>query len=434
MFGDRPVVADFSLTRGGSNSLIEDLACGTITYKDYQTIGASHSMDDLKKIAKFSTQDILKFKDEKPNFFQTDVFSLGAIMYEMYFNDDLISYYASEEKIYRQYVELESEIMHKITTRETDIASGKIKSSRGTKLEDDVKVLRCVLECVRHKLSDRIQHVVDILKCDVFADKVMSQPIPGRMVANYLPTKNWCGEVTSDINKPLAKITKILVNWCTEVLNHGRYGAKHKFLLTYVVFLTLFYRTYEINRDSSRVQLYGCIALYLAVAVTTEIPMHIDFLVDTSSGAFSKREFEMTLKEFVVTIKGVIRVPSIYDVTENATEIAWWITKALDDCKVIEQSPVELHNEYAELEAKNQKLFQVRIPKNLVKSFMCNPLTQKYKLVYYKSLDQYKDGTGYMDLVISFNPPIDGSIKEYHMITKTVDGTPIYSLKSENPI
>lgn len=385
MFGDKPVLADFSLTRGDSNKYVEDLACGTITYKDYQTLGVEYDLNHVK-----TKVDISRFKSEKANYFQTDVFSLGLLMFNMYYGFDLIDYdMGDREHIAQEYLDLESRIQKRIDDLELAQSQGKKLTLIGNPIVEDLKILKCVQQCTKFSNQDRIKNAAEILKCDLFVDKVMSQPIPGTMVANYLPTKNWCQELSTS-GRPMSGIIKITINWCLEVFNTH---PSKLFLLTYTVFETLLYRSLEFNLDTKKIQLYACAAMYLAMCVTTEIPIKLNKLAYVSGGAFTINELDAAISDFVVRVKGVIRIPTIYDVTMNAAEIIWWIHKVSQNCEVIEKTPQEMHVEYGIAEAANQDLFNLRIPKYAVVSMKKPTANQPiYKIQYYASEEDYKNG------------------------------------------
>jgi hypothetical protein len=370
MFGDRPVVADYSLTRSGSNKLIIDLACGTPTFKDYQTFGQQFKGSAPSFKSMFGV-DIIPYLDERPNYDQNDVFGLGAIMYYMYFKKPLIGY----DDFIKEYSNLQKR-MQTLVDSSTN--------------EEERNILICVQKCVQYKLADRFKNASEILTCDLFKDRVMSQPIPAKMVANYIPTKNWCQEMVGNFKGMLRynRVTRIVNEWIYQLISTK---VDNKHLLVYTVFTSLFYRLLEKIKTTSEAQLYGSAALYLANYAITELPIEFSTLSDNSDGAFSEDQLEELVPELAVDLKGVLRIPTVYDLTDNALEIVWWLNKVCTDCTYLEKSPQQCHDEYAQLETSDSKLLNFRIQKDLVKSVTAGQAskTNYWNILYFKSYDEY---------------------------------------------
>jgi hypothetical protein len=145
--------------------------------------------------------------------------------------------------------------------------------------------------------------------------------------------------------------------------------------LMYTITFSLFYRCFDfigdITTNKRKHYLYAYIAAYLASNLVDANPGYrseLDRILNETAlkGLCKKDEFLSETKKLVVNLKGVIRVPTIYDVTNNGLEVAWWIKKVTTDCTYLEKSPKECHDQYSLIETQNQDLFQYRIPLHLI--------------------------------------------------------------------
>jgi hypothetical protein len=211
------------------------------------------------------------------------------------------------------------------------------------------------------------------------------------MVANWIPTQNWCQATTrNDIGGLLrmSTVTSIVIEWCYDVITKH---VRDKHLLVYTVFTTLFYRCLEKIKSTSTAQMYGAAAVYLAASVSVETGVTISELVCVGDGAFTKKELEGAIARLIVDMNGVIRIPSVFDVTDNALEILWWVQQVQKDCTYLEKSPQECHDQYGILETNKPELLATRIHKDLVISVKLN-VNKKCIITYYASFKDYSEG------------------------------------------
>ena len=369
MFGDKPVVADYSLTRGGANRVVPDVPCGTPFYKDPQTLG-----QQLKRMGDESVGEAFMqtLTEQRPSYDQADVFSIGTIMYEIYFDSRLIPR-DEGENAFSEYLNYEQKLANQLAAASSD---------------NDRKILACVQRCVTFRLEDRARHAEDILQCDLFADKVMTKPIPAKMLANHIPTKKWCEEQVP--NKPMKfqRVTAIVVEWVYEVIAKVLRNSAQ--LLVYTVFTTLFYRCLHKIDKVETAQLYAAACLLLAVRVSVTTKIDTADVVYIAAGAFTGVELEKTMVKLAVYFEGVLRIPSVYDVTDNALEILWWVQQVQKDCTFLEKSPQECHDLYSQMETAKPELLMNRVNKDLVISATFSQ-AGKVTIKYYKAYSDFAE-------------------------------------------
>jgi hypothetical protein len=231
------------------------------------------------------------------------------------------------------------------------------------------------------------------------------------MVVNNIPTKNWCAEPSSIVadNSGITngqKVKDIIKLMFTNVIRKS-FNEPKKFLLMYTVFLTLCYRLFETQKALR--DFFA--ALYLASDVSSEERADLKYFQKffrIAGGSFTITEIQNSIKDVAIRIKGVIRIPSIYDVTENGIEILWWIHKVSEDCTYLEKSPQECHDKYAQIEAE-QDLFKNRIDKNLIMDVEVNPYNPyTYILSYYEKYEDYQQDNPLKEIQVKFEA--DGKI------------------------
>ena len=232
--------------------------------------------------------------------------------------------------------------------------------------------------------ANRYQSIKDVLQHNVFSSRSMSIPIPGRVKVTNIPNDLCNTKVVSlPSGKPISmsNIFTIIHDWIFSVCNIER-----PLLIVYTIFVTLFYRTLPMNVVTNDLQKTASACLYLASSVVNPSITDYERLKDFTADAHSENDIKESVYKIVENCQGIIRSPSIYDETDNALEIVWWLLKSFDNCSMLEKSPKECHMMYAEVETNDTSLLLKRISKSSVVSIKYISKLN-YKTIYKSSID-----------------------------------------------
>jgi hypothetical protein len=242
-----------------------------------------------------------------------------------------------------------------------------IKNHKG---EDYKLALDCIYKMCRNSQEDRYKSINEVLQHPLFVSRTMTRIIPGKIKATKMPTdvcKSLIGNLT------LEKAMKDNERNFVFITSNQEYS-----LLTYITLYTLLYRTIYLAPSKFKLIFVSC--LYLSIAVFKYIDLTYEYL-SSIIREHKPEEIRNMVYKIVDELNGVIRVPSIYEETDNVLEIVWFLINAGKDCSYLSKSPKELHSMYAEIETKKPELLSSRINKNKV--LKCTyTLDNTYKVEY----------------------------------------------------
>jgi hypothetical protein len=211
----------------------------------------------------------------------------------------------------------------------------------------------------RNSQEDRYKTINEVLQHPLFVSRTMTRIIPGKIKATKMPDYNVCKSLIGP-SLTLEKAMKDNERFFVLMTKNQPYS-----LLIHITLYTLLYRTIYLAKKQSEFTLVVIACLYLAIGVFKPV----DFTYfDINVSQHKPEDVRNMVYKIVDELEGVIRVPSIYEETDNALEIVWWLINVGKDCSYLTKSPKELHSMYAEIEAKKPDLVSSRINKNGVLS------------------------------------------------------------------
>jgi len=331
MFDGNCVLADYGFTYHSSyNTKI----CGTVGYASPQGWNENESFDWV-------------YYKEKINQIQSDIYSIGAVFFECLTGEQLNDYklYIKDE----DYDEADNKAYQEAEDYILKYLEHNNKNER-FKLAFD-----CIYNMCRNSQKDRYKSINEVLQHPLFVARTMTRIIPGKIKATSMPTdvcKSLIGNLT------LEKAMKDNERNFVFITSNQTYS-----LLTYITLYTLLYRTIYLAPSKFKLIFVSC--LYLSIAVFKYIDLTYEYL-SAIIREHKPEDIRNMVYKIVDELNGVIRVPSIYEETDNVLEIVWFLINAGKDCSYLSKSPKELHSMYAEIEAKKPKLISSRINKNKV--------------------------------------------------------------------
>jgi hypothetical protein len=332
MFDGNCVLADYGFTYQLSyNTKI----CGTPGYASPQGWNENESFDWV-------------YYKEKINQIQSDIYSIGAVFFECLTGKQLNDYsvYINgktyEEADDAAYQQTENDILEYLEYN---------KENKRFALAFD-----CIYNMCRNSQKDRYKTINEVLQHPLFVSRTMTRIIPGKIKATKMPSTNVCKSLIGNLT--LEKAMKDNERNFVFMTSNQTYS-----LLTYITLYTLLYRTIYLEPSKFKLIFVSC--LYLSIAVFKYIDLTYEYL-SSIIREYKPEEIRNMVYKIVDELNGVIRVPSIYEETDNVLEIVWFLINAGKDCNYLSKSPKELHSMYAEIEAKKPKLISSRINKNQI--------------------------------------------------------------------
>lgn len=347
MFNDNCVLADYGFTYQSSYNME---ICGTVGYASPQGWNNRGSFD-------------WKYYKEELNQIQGDIYSIGATFFECLTGEQLNDYnlYIKDEDYdeadNKAYQEAEDYILRYLEHN---------KSKNEYKLAFD-----CIYNMCRNSQKDRYKTIDEVLQHPLFVSRTMTRIIPGKIKATKMP----------DVCKSLIGTTIESLIDKNERLFIFLQRDNPFSLLVHITLYTLLHRTMYLLKELSNFTLHYISCLYLSIAIFKPINLTYEYLSAVSGNQHKPESIREMVYKIVDELDGVIRVPTIYEETDNALEIVWWLLNLSKDCSYLVKSPKELHSMYAEIEAKNQKLILSRINKNSV-LFIYKLIDNRYKIEY----------------------------------------------------
>lgn len=349
MFNDNCVLADYGFTYHNSYNIE---TCGTVGYSSPQAWSENENFNWV-------------YYKEKINQVQSDIYSIGAVFYECLLGKQLNdytlykkdSYEANNDEAYQQ---TEERILKVINF---------MKENKRTMEE---LAFDCIYKMCRNSQEDRYKSINEVLQHPLFVSRTMTRIIPGKIKATKMPDYNVCKSLIGP-SLTVEKAMKENERFFVIMRKNQPYS-----LLTHITLYTLLYRTIYLAKKQSEFTLVVIACLYLTIGVFKPV----DFTYfDINATRYKSEDIRNMVYKIVDELEGIIRVPSIYEETDNALEIIWWLINVSKDCNYLLKSPKELHSMYAEIETKKPELISSRINKNSILA-VSHTYNYEYKLEY----------------------------------------------------
>jgi len=349
MFNDNCVLADYGLTYHMSYDT--KTYCGTVGYASPQGWQGGR----------------IYFKDwpyynEKLNQVQGDIYAIGSTFYECLTNKKLVDYnyyyYEHQDKLDSFNEDQFYEYIYDKAYRDVE---GKLEEIKNNETNEDYRLAYdCIYNMCRNSQNDRYKTINEVLQHPLFSSRTMTRIIPGKIKATKMPDIDICKSLIT----PKISFEKIVTTFGESGWLAGMLKMKEYTLLVYTTFYTLLYRTIQLAKRPFDIELVSFSCLFLSIS--TFRPSNVDYSNYNFKAGYTKYDIKKMVYKIVDELEGVIRIPSIYEETDNALEIIWWLLTVNKDCSYILKSPKELHSIYAEIEANKPSLISSRINKNSV--------------------------------------------------------------------
>ena len=320
LFNNQALLADFGYVY--PLSFTSKVQCGTPFYASPQCLAENHVTVERSK-------DFENAINESCNQIQGDIYSLGAVFYELINHDRLNTTefdIDNQQWIFNSYNSTESKILEKISSSETNPHLNSI--------------YKCIYKMTRSSQKDRFKTVREILGCDVFSDR--RYPIPGKVMYPTIPTIP-----TIPIRCSNNNLYQEQLKWCLETFYSDSVYSVNSWLLL----AALLYRFLAIVDSSKEEQLHilTSACMYLANQITSSVGSKVK--LDSLSRVLQipQRDILKIINSIVVEAKGLIRSETIYDRTKNMAECFCWIMTACNDCDIFEKTLEEFHSEISHL-------------------------------------------------------------------------------------
>lgn len=347
MFDGNCVLADYGFTYHNSYDIS---LCGTVGYASPQAWNEKNNFNWV-------------YYKEKINQIQSDIYSIGAVFFECLLGKQLNDYTlykkgkTDDEADDEAYKQTEEKILKVINF---------MKENKGTREE---LAFDCIYKMCRNSQEDRYKSINEVLQHPFFVTRTMTRIIPGKIKATKMPNY-----VCKSLLKPSLTVEDMkMERWFVFTQQNKAYS-----LLTHITFYTLLYRTIYLAKEQTKIKTVYIACLYLAVGVFRHVDLYYFYINLTEH---KPEDIINMVYKIVDELEGIIRVPSIYEETDNALEIIWWLINVSKDCNYLLKSPKELHSMYSEIETKKPELISSRINKNSILA-VSHTYNYEYKLEY----------------------------------------------------
>jgi serine/threonine protein kinase len=312
-----------------------------------------------------------EFYHEKLNQVQGDIYSIGTIFFECITGFKLNDY--------KQFLEPGKKIDDADNESYLNSEALILEMIKKVKDEEFRSAFDCIYNMCRLSQKERYKTINEVLQHPVFSSRVYTKIIPGKIKATNLPTTNMCDETILEHQS---------INHINDIL-----GLDKTLVLTYITFYTLFYRNTNLIKEKSidpKVLIDACIYISIKTFKPSSSPINYKEKL-SRKGKYTQNDLLYVIFKILENVKGIIRVPSIYECTDNALEICWWLLMISKDCEYMSKSPKECHSLYAEIEANQSNLISSRVNKYDVKNIMFSKDNENTIILTYKKYDQVQE-------------------------------------------
>jgi len=191
-----------------------------------------------------------------------------------------------------------------------------------------IEALECIEKMIQPKQDERFKSLQEVLNCKVF--KSFGEPIKG--IVKEIQLDNVSCNSYQGI--PIKNIMFTLMTFVMEIdIAHIKQKSmKDSPLKIWCLTLSLLYRTLNVVKPSKdKLQSWGIACYYTALSCIRPPPFTMQ-LVLYKAGQSNKQDMKAMINKVIVAAGGIINVDTIYNHTDNALEIIWWLMNAIADC------------------------------------------------------------------------------------------------------
>jgi hypothetical protein len=406
MFGEKPVLADFGLSFPNRDEQRQIMACGTANYgapqsKENEVTPAFAALDPSLQHHYQTQYDAYmnELTHEPVDFVKHDIYSLGCIFFELLTNNQLLHYgsgnlakmyFDKDDRLQQTFdhvwKQLNARMNAKIGETDKTILAKLDVGINNDKLS--IEALKLIKRMCSTSQRDRIASVTEVLQHPIFANRALSQPIPGRVIVPSMK-KGAC-----IIDNP-AQWKTIVEFVCELVSKLFNTFTEEPFTLMFET-LNLFYRCSQLvqlqpNKGGDAYHLLICCLslVYRANFIVSLGDEEVLALIESATNKqiatqqmfIQERENMMTRMNHIVGyVEGMIRSMTLTSKTDNAVECLWYLCQCMNNCKMIAQDPASVHYHYSSLEMANNWM-ERRVPLSNVLRFSFNDNINKLSII-----------------------------------------------------
>ena len=370
-----PVLSDLGLVYPEDNQI---KFCGTPGYMSPQCL---HNSDKIR----FQNEDYRMIADYPCDGKQSDIFSLGAVFYEMIERKKLIDPFNHDD-----YPNVEKRIQDTI---------------KNEPLELKKQLLECIYKMCRANPTYRLQNIEQVLEQPCFNMPEFKKHIMGSVKVPKIPldvcNKKIEGESMQDLFQYTLKgCIEIALSNQQSVINYTNVNLRELCIIPGLIL-----RCLQLYKTNNIFELMIAI-LYLAghVSGTTSqkpseyIRMFANHGVDVSD--ISEKNTESLIKDCLLYLEGCVSFPTIYNYTDNGLECFWYLLLCLKNCNFVFRDPSQLHIEYLKIE--NDFLAQHSFPKiSMITSVKLKAAVPKFDIIF--SREDSREDSNTFELSVFFN-------------------------------
>jgi len=292
--------------------------CGTDTYGSPQIM-----FNMIPKTSSKWGRIPHEIRDEIPNRFQSDIYAFGVMLYECLIEDKLIDT-DSQDRSEKMYQQLAAGHVR---------AERKIESAIAQSVDANVqKLLKVALKCCALSQKNRYKTVIEILQEPVFANRGLSQPIPGRVTnVDFRAVKydTFARNPEIPYKESMRNMLISMIYICGKLL-------PLRPLQVLPQAFQLMYRFSPFIKRKSELVLYGLAAIWIAQNVLNGTRT---FGLKEMSSIASEATLTYVINKCIGAMGGVIWTESINEVSDNAVAVCWYLAQVVNDINYIRRPP-----------------------------------------------------------------------------------------------
>ena len=270
---------------------------------------------------------------------QADIFSLGTTLWFTLFGNPIIQTVDKTNAI----PSIIKDTIHKYEQMEGG--------------EELVSFLQMLQQMCHLDPSQRYVSYASILQSsECFRERVYTTPIGGVVKVTSMPTHHLT--IVEDSFKQMCRtLLQFIASKC-QVDGNG---------LIAIVAISMLYRCWPLVNEQTAPATVAAIGWMASNFLDNYIP--IGEVVGLFGQQFTRDALMLQTQAVFNHLKGILRVPTVYDVALTQDEVRWAIMLYSDKCKYLHYEPMKLHQHYiTNVETEHQKV-DARVPKSAKVAF-----------------------------------------------------------------